>query len=59
MNLRLLKKALLRLGLWCLIGILLLYAVFPFYYAVITSFKPSSSELPMACRNEGWLRTAA
>lgn len=43
MNLRPLKKALLRLGLWCLIGILLLYAVFPFYYAVITSLKPSSA----------------
>ena len=43
MNLRLLKKALLRLGFWAAIGILLLYAVFPFYYAVLTSLKPSSA----------------
>lgn len=28
MSPRLLKKALLRLGFWCLIGVLLLYAVF-------------------------------
>jgi len=33
----------LRLGFWCLIGILLLYAVFPFYYAIVTSLKPSST----------------
>ncbi len=43
MSPRLLKKALLRLGFWCLIGILLLYAVFPFYYAIVTSLKPSST----------------
>ncbi|MEX6500543.1 carbohydrate ABC transporter permease [Pseudomonas sp. 25A3E] len=40
---RLLKKALWRLGFWSLIGVLLVYAVFPFYYAVLTSLKPSSS----------------
>ncbi|MCM2462646.1 carbohydrate ABC transporter permease [Pseudomonas sp. CG7] len=43
MSLRLLKKALLRLGFWCMIGILLVYAVFPFYYAIVTSLKPSSA----------------
>ena len=43
MSPRLLKKALLRTGFWCLIGILLLYAVFPFYYAIVTSLKPSSA----------------
>lgn len=43
MNARLLKKALCRLGFWGLIGVLLLYAVFPFYYAVLTSLKPSAS----------------
>ena len=43
MSPRLLKKALLRLGFWCLIGVLLLYAVFPFYYAIVTSLKPSSA----------------
>lgn len=43
MSPRLLKKALLRLGFWCLIGILLLYAVFLFYYAIVTSLKPSST----------------
>ena len=43
MSLRLLKKALLRFGFWCLIGVLLLYAVFPFYYAIVTSLKPSSA----------------
>lgn len=37
------EKTLLRLGFWCLIGILLLYAVFPFYYAIVTSLKPSSA----------------
>lgn len=39
MSPRLLKKALLRAGFWCLIGILLLYAVFPFYYAIVTDRK--------------------
>jgi len=43
MSPRLLKKTLLRLGFWCLIGVLLLYAVFPFYYAIVTSLKPSSA----------------
>ncbi|CAK9888825.1 MULTISPECIES: carbohydrate ABC transporter permease [Pseudomonas] len=43
MSLRLLKKTLLRLGFWCLIGVLLLYAVFPFYYAIVTSLKPSGA----------------
>ncbi|WPC06839.1 carbohydrate ABC transporter permease [Pseudomonas benzenivorans] len=43
MPVRLLKKALWRLGFWSLIGVLLVYAVFPFYYAVLTSLKPSSS----------------
>ncbi|SFP53423.1 carbohydrate ABC transporter permease [Pseudomonas borbori] len=43
MSLRLLKKTLLRLGFCVAIGILLLYAVFPFYYAVLTSLKPSSA----------------
>lgn len=43
MNLLLLKKALLRLGFCGAIGVLLLYAVFPFYYAVLTSLKPSSA----------------
>lgn len=43
MSIRLLRKALCRLGFWCLIGVLLLYAVFPFYYAVLTSLKPSGS----------------
>ena len=43
MSLRLLRKTLLRLGFWCLIGVLLLYAVFPFYYAIVTSLKPSGA----------------
>ena len=43
MSPRLLKKALWRCGFWCLIGIVLLYAVFPFYYAIVTSLKPSSA----------------
>ncbi|NVL57601.1 carbohydrate ABC transporter permease, partial [Pseudomonas syringae pv. actinidiae] len=43
MNLRQLKKALLRLGFWCLVGILLFYAIFPFYYAILTSLKSSSA----------------
>ncbi len=43
MSIRPLRKALCRLGFWCLIGVLLVYAVFPFYYAVLTSLKPSGS----------------
>ncbi|MBB3141815.1 carbohydrate ABC transporter permease [Halomonas organivorans] len=31
-----------RVGLYALIAVVLVYAVFPFYYAVITSLKPSS-----------------
>jgi trehalose/maltose transport system permease protein len=52
MNTRLLKKALWRLGFWCLIGVLLLYAVFPFYYAVLTSLKPSSSLFQVSYWND-------
>ncbi|MDT8894515.1 carbohydrate ABC transporter permease [Halomonas sp. I1] len=36
--LRLLK----RLGFYALIAVVLFYAIFPFYYAVVTSLKPSS-----------------
>lgn len=42
------KKALLRLGFYGAIGVLLLYAVFPFYYAVLTSLKPSSALFQMS-----------
>lgn len=31
-----------RIGFWALIGVLMVYAIFPFYYAVITSLKPAS-----------------
>ncbi|MCH4562445.1 carbohydrate ABC transporter permease [Halomonas sp. EGI 63088] len=31
-----------RVGLYALIAVVMVYAVFPFYYAVITSLKPSS-----------------
>ncbi|MHC9034980.1 carbohydrate ABC transporter permease, partial [Cobetia marina] len=31
-----------HVGKWALIAIIIVYAVFPFYYAVITSLKPSS-----------------
>ncbi|WP_129141813.1 carbohydrate ABC transporter permease [Modicisalibacter coralii] len=36
------KPLIKRTGFWLLVAILLVYAVFPFYYAVITSLKPSS-----------------
>ncbi|MCK0745131.1 carbohydrate ABC transporter permease [Chromohalobacter nigrandesensis] len=31
-----------RVGFWVLVAVVLIYAIFPFYYAVITSLKPSS-----------------
>ncbi|WP_136253251.1 carbohydrate ABC transporter permease [Onishia niordana] len=31
-----------QLGKWALIAVVMVYAIFPFYYAVITSLKPSS-----------------
>lgn len=31
-----------RTGFWALVGVLMVYAIFPFYYAVITSLKPAS-----------------
>ncbi|WP_439330924.1 carbohydrate ABC transporter permease [Kushneria phyllosphaerae] len=37
-----LKSILLKIGFWALVAVLVLYAVFPFYYAVVTSLKPSS-----------------
>lgn len=43
MNTRLAKSLAKRIGFWSLIAVLLIYAVFPFYYAVITSLKPSSA----------------
>ena len=42
MTLRRFKQVLLGIGFWLLVAVLMLYAVFPFYYAVITSLKPSS-----------------
>nr|WP_300310028.1 carbohydrate ABC transporter permease [Halomonas sp.] len=42
MNSRTLFKIAKRLGFYALTAIVLVYAVFPFYYAVITSLKPSS-----------------
>ncbi|WP_445620528.1 carbohydrate ABC transporter permease [Kushneria sp. Sum13] len=42
MSLRMLKSILLKIGFWALVAVLVLYAVFPFYYAVVTSLKPSS-----------------
>ena len=37
------KKLLGQLGLWVLIVIISVYALFPFYYAIITSFKSGSA----------------
>ncbi len=37
------KKFLKQLGLWVLIVIISVYALFPFYYAIITSFKSGSA----------------
>ncbi|MCA1772205.1 MAG: carbohydrate ABC transporter permease [Halomonas sp.] len=42
MTARQLSKIAKRVGFWALIVLIMVYAVFPFYYAVITSFKPSS-----------------
>ncbi|WP_456268511.1 carbohydrate ABC transporter permease [Kushneria sp. AK178] len=42
MRRRTLKAILLKIGFWLLVAVLVLYAVFPFYYAVVTSLKPSS-----------------
>ncbi|MGC3873731.1 carbohydrate ABC transporter permease [Halomonas sp. GXIMD04776] len=42
MNQYQLLKLLKRVGLWALIAVVMVYAIFPFYYAVITSLKPSS-----------------
>ena len=42
MTTRQLGKIAKRVGFWALVALIMVYAVFPFYYAVITSFKPSS-----------------
>lgn len=42
MNQYQLMKLAKRVGLYALITVVLVYAIFPFYYAVITSLKPSS-----------------
>lgn len=42
MTLRRLKGIALTIGFWLLVGVLVLYAIFPFYYAIVTSLKPSS-----------------
>ncbi|MFP4263983.1 MAG: carbohydrate ABC transporter permease [Halomonas sp.] len=36
------RKLATRAGFWLLVAVVLIYAIFPFYYAVITSLKPSS-----------------
>lgn len=42
-----------RVGFYALIGVVMVYAIFPFYYAVITSLKPSSELF----RVDFWLST--
>ncbi|WP_110674670.1 carbohydrate ABC transporter permease [Salinicola sp. RZ23] len=42
MTLRRLKSIALTIGFWMLVAVLVLYAIFPFYYAIVTSLKPSS-----------------
>ncbi|MDN3521783.1 carbohydrate ABC transporter permease [Halomonas ramblicola] len=42
MTSRQLNKLATRIGFWVLVAVVLIYAIFPFYYAVITSLKPSS-----------------
>jgi trehalose/maltose transport system permease protein len=42
LNTRALFKIAKRLGFYALTAVVLVYAIFPFYYAVITSLKPSS-----------------
>ncbi|WP_342596412.1 carbohydrate ABC transporter permease [Salinicola lusitanus] len=42
MTLRRLKGIALTIGFWLLVAVLVLYAIFPFYYAIVTSLKPSS-----------------
>ncbi|GEK72093.1 MULTISPECIES: carbohydrate ABC transporter permease [Halomonas] len=42
MNQYQLMKLAKRVGLYALIAVVMVYAIFPFYYAVITSLKPSS-----------------
>ncbi|WFF40494.1 carbohydrate ABC transporter permease [Salinicola endophyticus] len=42
MTLRRLKGIALTTGFWMLVAVLVLYAIFPFYYAIVTSLKPSS-----------------
>ncbi|MGJ8522955.1 Trehalose transport system permease protein SugB [Carnimonas sp. R-84981] len=37
------KRISLQLGFWCLVAVLAVYALFPFYYAVVSSLKPSSA----------------
>ena len=37
------NKVLKQIGLWLLIIIISVYALFPFYYAIITSFKSGSA----------------
>lgn len=41
MSLRTLKAWLLKIGFRVLVAVLMFYALFPFYYAVVTSLKPS------------------
>ena len=42
MNTRQLAKIAKRIGFWALIVLIMVYAIFPCYYAVVTSLKPSS-----------------
>ncbi|MFC0269063.1 carbohydrate ABC transporter permease [Kushneria aurantia] len=42
MTLRTLKGIVLKIGFWLLVAVLMVYAIFPFYYALVTSLKPSS-----------------
>lgn len=54
MNQRQLAKIAKRVGFWALIALIMVYAVFPFYYAVITSLKPSSELFQVELWPSNW-----
>lgn len=48
------SKALLKLGFAALVGLIVLYSIFPFYYAIVTSLKPGSAQFRVDYLIQSW-----
>jgi trehalose/maltose transport system permease protein len=48
------RRLAVRMGFWCLVGAIVLFALFPFYYAVLTSFRSGTDLFRVAYLPHGF-----